>query len=60
LDEVAEAVRGLDRATKQLGCSYNPFMQISFLALPVIPSLKLTDRGLVDVAAFDFTGLWVK
>ncbi|NDV26760.1 adenine deaminase [Desulfovibrio sp. JC010] len=59
LDEVADGVRGLDSATQQLGCSYNPFMLISFLALPVIPSLKLTDRGLVDVDKFDFTGLWV-
>ncbi|TIH15808.1 adenine deaminase [Marinifilum sp. JC120] len=59
LAEVAAGVRGLDHATQRLGCSYNPFMLISFLALPVIPSLKLTDRGLVDVDAFDFTGLWV-
>ncbi|GKT29307.1 Adenine deaminase like protein, partial [Aduncisulcus paluster] len=58
LVEVAEGVRELNRATQKLGCSYNPFMLISFLALPVIPSLKLTDRGLVDVDAFDFTGLW--
>ncbi|ACS78583.1 adenine deaminase [Maridesulfovibrio salexigens] len=58
LVEVADGVRELNRATQKLGCSYNPFMLISFLALPVIPSLKLTDRGLVDVDAFDFTGLW--
>ena len=35
----------------------DPFMALSFLALPVIPELKLTDRGLVDVAAFDFVPL---
>jgi adenine deaminase len=34
-------------------------MALSFLALPVIPSLKLTDRGLVDVEAFDFVKLQV-
>jgi adenine deaminase len=33
-------------------------MAISFLALPVIPSLKLTDMGLVDVDSFALTGLW--
>ncbi|NDV23263.1 adenine deaminase [Desulfovibrio sp. JC022] len=60
LDEVAAGVSGLDRATQQLGCSYNPFMLISFLALPVIPSLKLTDRGLVDVDKFDFVGMWAE
>ncbi|WP_319776936.1 adenine deaminase [Maridesulfovibrio sp.] len=60
LDEMVEGVQELNRATQQLGCSYNPFMLISFLALPVIPSLKLTDRGLVDVDKFDFTGLWVE
>ncbi|MBM4316441.1 MAG: hypothetical protein FJ116_03050, partial [Deltaproteobacteria bacterium] len=29
-----------------------PFLQLAFLSLPVIPSLKLTDRGLVDVEQF--------
>lgn len=37
----------------------HPFMSLSFLALPVIPSLKLTDRGLVDVERFEHVGLWV-
>ena len=33
-----------------MGCRLEaPFIQMSFLALPVIPSLKITDRGLVDV-----------
>jgi adenine deaminase len=32
-------------------------MALSFLALPVIPELKLTDKGLVDVAKFDFVPL---
>jgi adenine deaminase len=36
----------------------NPFALLSFLALPVIPALKLTDKGLVDVEAFAFTPLW--
>jgi adenine deaminase len=33
-------------------------MALSFLALPVIPELKLTDLGLVDVSAFDFVPLF--
>jgi len=36
----------------------NPFMALSFLALPVIPALKLTDLGLVDVNAFSFLPLF--
>ena len=32
-----------------------PFMTLSFLALPVIPELKITDRGLFDVKRFEFT-----
>ncbi|WP_432738286.1 adenine deaminase [Maridesulfovibrio sp. FT414] len=59
MDDVAAEVESLNSATEKLGCSFNPFMLISFLGLPVIPSLKLTDKGLVDVEAFNFTSLWV-
>ena len=49
----------LIEATKALGgIAHNPFMSLSFLALPVIPTLKLTDRGLVDVDKFDFVPLF--
>jgi adenine deaminase len=34
-------------------------MAMSFLGLEVIPSLKITDRGLVDVDAFEPVSLWV-
>jgi adenine deaminase len=37
----------------------NPFMTLSFLALPVIPELKITDRGLVDVNRFELVSLFV-
>ena len=37
----------------------DPFMTLSFLALPVIPQLKLTDKGLFDVVSFDFTDICV-
>jgi adenine deaminase len=37
----------------------DPFMAMSFLALEVIPALKLTDKGLVDVERFEVVGLFV-
>lgn len=47
-------------AAKALGCTFHdPFMAMSFMALEVIPKLKLTDRGLVDVERFDFVSLFV-
>ncbi|RZA10606.1 MAG: adenine deaminase, partial [Proteobacteria bacterium] len=50
---VAESLRRLKALTAEAGCVLDePFLQLSFLALPVIPSLKITDRGLVDVDAF--------
>ncbi|MCK4356634.1 adenine deaminase, partial [Candidatus Bipolaricaulota bacterium] len=60
LAEVAEKARELDRAARSLGCVLPAaFMTLSFLALPVIPSLKLTDRGLVDVDRFEIVDLFV-
>ena len=45
----------LRAAAKDLGCVLpEPFLQVAFLALPVIPHLKMTDRGLFDVDKFDF------
>ena len=60
LAEVVEKARELDRAARSLGCVLPAaFMTLSFLALPVIPSLKLTDRGLVDVDRFEIVDLFV-
>jgi len=43
----------LKAASQSIGCEvHEPFLQLAFLSLPVIPSLKLTDRGLVDVDQF--------
>jgi adenine deaminase len=43
----------LKKASRAIGCVLNePFLQLAFLSLPVIPSLKLTDKGLVDVDQF--------
>lgn len=52
---VAKKLHGLRDAAKALGCVLpEPFLQVAFLALPVIPHLKLTDRGLFDVDRFAF------
>jgi len=59
-DEVAKAFSELLRVAANLGVQVSdPFMLMSFLALPVIPHLKMTDLGLVDVDLFCHTSLWV-
>ncbi|HNS52490.1 MAG TPA: adenine deaminase [Anaerolineae bacterium] len=59
LEEVSSQGAALTQAAHDLGCTLpDPLMTMSFLALPVIPALKLTDRGLVDVARFDFVPLF--
>ncbi|HNS14093.1 MAG TPA: adenine deaminase [Syntrophorhabdaceae bacterium] len=56
--EVARQYSRLSDLAKQLGSSLRaPFMTLSFMALLVIPKLKLSDRGLFDGEAFTFTGL---
>jgi adenine deaminase len=58
LDEVVAGSRAVVAAAAELGCKVEaPFQHLSFLALSVIPSLKLTDRGLVDVDRFELVGL---
>jgi adenine deaminase len=57
---VSDAVDRLVHAASELGSSLkDPFMTLSFLALPVIPELKLTDLGLVDVRQFKHVPLFV-
>ncbi|MDB5529684.1 MAG: ade [Devosia sp.] len=54
-ETVSHALHLLRDAAKSLGCVLpEPFLQVAFLALPVIPHLKMTDRGLFDVDKFDF------
>lgn len=61
-EPVQDVVRGLKEVldfAARLGTSIkNPFMPLSFLALSVIPELKLTDKGLVDVNSFTFVPLF--
>ena len=57
--QVNVQLAALLRAAKTLGCKIpDPFMILSFLSLPVIPELKLTDKGLVDVNQFKFVSLF--
>jgi adenine deaminase len=57
---VARQYQKLSNAAREIGCILpSPFMTMSFLALPVIPELRITDRGLVDVNKLEFTALWV-
>jgi len=61
-EPVEELVKSLDKveaAVHELGSTItHPFAILSFLALPVIPELKLTDKGLVDVGEFKIISLF--
>ena len=60
LEEVIEDSRRCVEAAHELGCELaSPFQSMAFLALSVIPSLKITDRGLVDVDRFELVPLAV-
>jgi adenine deaminase len=57
--EVNKRLENLLRAARSLGCRIpDPFMVLSFLSLPVIPELKITDKGLVDVNQFRIVPLF--
>lgn len=53
-ETVRAGLEDLRAAAKELGVTLNePFLQLAFIALPVIPHLKITDRGMVDVDRFE-------
>jgi adenine deaminase len=53
-ETVRDQLVALRAAAKGLGVVLEePFLQLAFLALPVIPALKITDRGMVDVKKFE-------
>lgn len=53
-ETVRDRLEALRAAAKSLGVTLEePFLQLAFLALPVIPALKITDRGMVDVERFE-------
>ncbi|HEX5003218.1 MAG TPA: adenine deaminase [Bacteroidia bacterium] len=59
-DEVGRIYSEIDQKVKSMGSNLNaPFMTLSFMALLVIPTIKLSDKGLFDGTAFSFTDLWV-
>jgi len=59
--EVAKRYTELDRFAKELGSDLKaPFMTLSFMALLVIPEIKLGDKGLFDVSKFEFIDLFLK
>lgn len=60
LSELLKDIREANRAVDEIGCKIdNPFMVLSFLALPVIPELRITDKGLVDVKEFEIVSLFL-
>lgn len=60
IDKVVSKYETLQKTAKQMGSKLeDPFLQLSFLALPVIPELKLTDKGLVDSRIFRFVPLFL-
>jgi adenine deaminase len=59
LEGVVKRQKALLQAVPLTGCTLkNPFLPLSFLALPVIPELKITDQGLVDVNRFEIVPLF--
>jgi adenine deaminase len=57
LEAVVAKLEKLQKIALDLGCVLpSPFATLSFLALPVIPELRLTDKGLVDAVAFKLLG----
>ncbi len=56
-ETVRDRLVELRAAARSLGVTLEePFLQLAFLALPVIPALKITDRGMVDVTRFEIIG----
>jgi adenine deaminase len=60
-EDVAEEYSGLNERVRSLGCRMRaPFMTLSFMALLVIPELKIGDRGLFDVTKFQPVSLFIE
>jgi adenine deaminase len=61
VEEVAADLRRLEACLRRMGVRLDsPFMALSFLALSVIPRLKITDRGLIDVDRFEIVPVVVR
>ncbi len=58
IEYVLQHCEDLNKAVKNLGCSLDDaFMTMGFLSLPVIPELKITDKGLFSTKKWDFVGI---
>jgi adenine deaminase len=58
VEEVSQDSRILNEIVEDMGCKlYEPFMTLSFMALLVIPKLKISDKGLFDVENFKFVNV---
>ena len=61
IEFVLQHCEDLNNAVKSLGCTLNDaFMTMGFLSLPVIPELKITDKGLFSTKKWDFVGINAK
>ena len=61
VEEVWDQLRKLQKVWAGLGCAMkSPFMTMSLLALPVLPELRITDKGLVDTQTFKIVSLFVE
>lgn len=60
-EEIGKSYAALDQMAKEMGSTLRaPYMSLSFMALLVIPSLKLSDKGLFDGTSFQFTSVEVR
>ncbi|MDK2915458.1 MAG: adenine deaminase [Euryarchaeota archaeon] len=59
-DEVVRRLAALEEHARRLGAIENPFMYLSFLALTVIPELRVTERGVFDVGSFSDVTLFCR
>ena len=58
-EKVISQLKTLNEAVSQIHCKISdPFMSMAFLSLAVIPELKITDKGLIDVCSFEQTSLY--
>ena len=59
INYVTEQSENLNKAAKEIGCVVDdPFMTMGFLSLPVIPALKITDKGIFSTDGFDFVDIF--
>ena len=59
INYVTEKSEQLNKAAKEIGCVVDdPFMTMGFLSLPVIPEIKITDKGIFSTNGFNFVDIF--